>query len=490
MHICKKYLGFISVLCLSVCLLSNSDYALAGELSEIGSEEILNDSEGKGWSFNSQTGVLTIIDDSYTLLDFDFKDEVVECVIENGVTEIKAGSLRHYENLQNITIPGSVKAIGDDAFAGCIKLKSVVIPNGVTAINEQTFIGCTSLEKVVIPDGIKYIWARAFANCESLTDINIPSSTGCLGEYSFYNCCSLTEFTIPDSVTIIGKQAFNRCRKLKYIKIPASVQRDFLHEYNPPSFMFADCDSLVKIENYSELNIQTPKIGQHEWYNINDRSKPISEIKGGTAVRDDYTGKGEPASYDPTKHFIDVAPGKWYSKADGPIAYVIKNDIMSGTGDGSTFGPEEDCTRSQFVQILFNAAERPIAGANNPFGDVETGKWYYDAVIWAYARGITKGTDATTFGVSKIVTREQLAMFLMNYADCRGFDIKTRADISVYPDSGLVSGWANEAISWANGNGIIKGKSKDGVNYLDPKGNATRAEVAQMIMNFQLKFGK
>lgn len=197
-----------------------------------------------------------------------------------------------------------------------------------------------------------------------------------------------------------------------------------------------------------------------------------------------------PNSLDPTKRFTDVPPGKWYSNLDGPIAYVIANGIMNGTGDGTTFEPESTCTREMFVQILYNSEGKPAHGSNNPFSDVQPQKWYTDAVIWAYENGVTSGTSATTFGIDGNVTREQIAQFLMNYAKKRGFDIEARADLSGFPDNDQISGWAQEAMSWANANGIINGQAKDGVNYLAPKRNAKRAEVAQMIKGFQLKFGK
>lgn len=196
-----------------------------------------------------------------------------------------------------------------------------------------------------------------------------------------------------------------------------------------------------------------------------------------------------PTFEDPTVIFTDVAKGKWYSKKDGSIAYVTAYKIMNGTGD-KKFDPEGDCTREMFVQILYNLEGKPGAGSSNPFKDVKSGKWYYDAVTWAVANDVTKGTSADTFGIGGNVTREQMAQFLMNYAKKRGYDITARADLSGFPDVAKVSGWAKELMSWANANGIINGKAKEGVNYLDPKGNASRAEVAQMIMNFQKKFGK
>ena len=230
--------------------------------------------------------------------------------------------------------------------------------------------------------------------------------------------------------------------------------------------------------------------GNREYYVFNTDEQTGKTVANNTYMESPVFKVMSAADYkkmiekeDPTFIFDDVAPGKWYSKPDGPIAYVVAKGTMSGTGDRK-FDPEGDCTREMFVQIIYNMEGKPGAGPSNPFKDVKK-SWYYDAVTWAVANGITKGTSADTFGIGVKVTREQLAQFLMNYAKKRGYDTSARADISKFPDSDKISGWAKEAISWANANGIINGKAKGGVNYLDPKGNATRAEVAQMMMNFQ-----
>lgn len=224
-----------------------------------------------------------------------------------------------------------------------------------------------------------------------------------------------------------------------------------------------------------EVTVTDPEDNQNPDNNKPDNNNPD---------KPDYNPNAE----DVTKKFTDVPAGKWYSKPDGPIAYVVSRGIMSGVGDGSQFDPEGECTREMFVTILYNAEGKPGPGPSNPFTDVQDGKWYTNAITWAVANNVTKGTSDTTFGLGGKVTREQLAQFLMNYAVTKGYDTSAAADLSVFPDGNKISGWAYNAISWANANGILNGKGKNGTNYLDPKGNATRAEVAAMIMNFQKAF--
>lgn len=340
------------------------------------------------------------------------------------------------------------------------------------------FINCTSLEKVIIPKGVTSINTSAFSGCTGLKSITIPITVTGIEARAFEECSNLTEVTIPSSVTDVDSSIFDKC------------------------------DNLVKVTNNSNVAVALYKYNDMVWYNINDTAKanPIKAIAKGTAIREDYKEKTpdpdpdgkkpsptpdpvDPNATDPTKRFSDVPADKWYSKPNGPIAYVIANSIMSGTS-GTAFNPDGNCTREMFVQILYNIEGKPIFGNYNPFSDVIDGSWYSRAVIWAYDNEITSGTSATTFGVGGNVTREQLAQFLMNYANKRGFDTTARVDISGFPDAAQVSGWAAQSVSWANANGIINGKARGGVNFLDPKGNATRAEVAMMIMGFQKKFGR
>ena len=141
----------------------------------------------------------------------------------------------------------------------------------------------------------------------------------------------------------------------------------------------------------------------------------------------------DPNAIDPVKRFTDVPAERWYSKSNGPIAYVVANNIMSGMGDGSKFGPEEPCTRAQFVQILYNTEGKPDPGNINPFTDVPE-KWYTAAIKWAYANGVTSGKSETIFAPDESVTRETIAQFLFNYAKKKGYDTSLRRDLSGYSD--------------------------------------------------------
>ena len=142
---------------------------------------------------------------------------------------------------------------------------------------------------------------------------------------------------------------------------------------------------------------------------------------------------------------------------------------MKGTGI-NTFSPDGMTTRGMIVTILHRLEGTPIAGAN-PFTDVTADKYYANAVAWAAEKNIVSGYGNDKFGPEDAITREQMAVILMNYAEYKGYDVAARADLSKYEDSQEISSWAIDAISWANAEGLIQG---DG-NNLTPTANATRA---------------
>ena len=176
--------------------------------------------------------------------------------------------------------------------------------------------------------------------------------------------------------------------------------------------------------------------------------------------------------------FTDVTSGDWFYDA---VAYVYDKGMMEGTTD-TTFAPTMNLTRSMIAQVLYNLEERPEAPGAAGFPDVAAGAWYADAVNWAAARGIVKGYDTGAFGPEDSVTREQLAAILYRYAQAKGYDT-TQGGMAVreFSDSASISDWAQKAMAWAVNAQVLSGK---GNGVLDPQGTATRAEVAQMLMNF------
>ena len=153
---------------------------------------------------------------------------------------------------------------------------------------------------------------------------------------------------------------------------------------------------------------------------------------------------------------------------------------MTGTAQ-NTFSPSLTTTRGMIVSILYRQEGEPAASSNASFSDVTSGVYYEDAVNWAAAEGIVNGYSDSAFGPNDAITREQMAAILMNYAQYKGQDVSARADLSAYSDAESVSAWAEEAMSWANAEGLINGMSD---TELAPKGHATRAQVAAILQRF------
>ena len=187
----------------------------------------------------------------------------------------------------------------------------------------------------------------------------------------------------------------------------------------------------------------------------------------------------------PSYGLHDVAgPDYWAHKG---IDYCVRNRLMSGVGAG-TFSPDTACTRAQIVKILYNLSgnQTDYSYYYLPFTDVAPGAWYYNAVAWAYCNDVTSGTSATTFTPNAAITRQQLVTFLYRYTVKYAPEFTgNAAPISTFPDAGSVANWAYAAMSWAVGNGLIKGNAHDnGPDYLDPNGSATRAQTATIIMRY------
>lgn len=178
--------------------------------------------------------------------------------------------------------------------------------------------------------------------------------------------------------------------------------------------------------------------------------------------------------------FTDVVAGTWYY---GAAAYAYNNGLFAGMTP-TIFAPNATMTRAMLVSVLWRLAGEPAPKAPNTFVDVPDGAWYTDAVTWAAENGVVSGIGGSRFDPSGFVTREQTAEILYNYAHSKGYDVSARADLTAFPDAGSVSGWAEEALSWANAAGLINGTVRDGQTILDPQGSASRAQVAMILMNY------
>ncbi len=150
---------------------------------------------------------------------------------------------------------------------------------------------------------------------------------------------------------------------------------------------------------------------------------------------------------------------------------------MNGVAE-DRFDPQGKLTRAMLATILYRKSGE--TGGSHPFTDVKKGAWYDEAIAWAYTSGVVNGTSATTFHPNANVTREQAAAMLYRYAAHMGEDTTATGDLNAFRDAGKCSAYALVPLRWAVGNRILNGK---GNGILDPTGTATRAEIAQILLN-------
>lgn len=180
--------------------------------------------------------------------------------------------------------------------------------------------------------------------------------------------------------------------------------------------------------------------------------------------------------------FRDVSKRDWYYD---DVVYVYRKGYMDGMSS-TRFGGELNTTRGQIVTILWRLTGEPRATKRNPFTDVSSSQYYYDAISWAYDAGVVDGFDAHTFKPDQNVTREQLAAILYRYAEYMNLSTSGSAYLAKYRDADKIANWAYDAMAWANYRGLINGTS---ATRIDPKGYATRAQIAAILHRFAVEFG-
>ena len=464
--------------------------------------------------------------------------------IPDSVTSIGAWAFGNCTSLTSVTIPDGVTSIGEYTFYNCTSLTSVTIPDSVTSIGDSAFDGCVTLTSVTIPDSVTRIGGYAFSGCESLTNVyftgteeawngitiddgndalknanihyNYVSHTHsydavvtaptCTEKgYTTHTCACGNSYvdTYVDALghawdngkvtkepteTETGVKTFTctRCGETRTETMPVIPH---VHSYKDvvtaPTCTEKGYTTHTCACGDSYVDTYVDALG-HAWDNGKVTKEP-TEIETGvktfTCTRCGETRTETiPATgvMDVTKMFTDVS----HSWADDGIQYCVTHQLMSGIGN-DLFGPKLTTTRAQIVQILYNLEGEPKVSGTTPFTDL-TQDWYQDAILWAYQTGVVAGTSSTTFEPDRPVTREQIAVILMEYVT-RVLKLErtwTPADLSIFPDADSVSDWAKDAMADAVGLGLISGASNGGQTLLEPQGSATREQVATILMEF------
>lgn len=200
------------------------------------------------------------------------------------------------------------------------------------------------------------------------------------------------------------------------------------------------------------------------------------EVKQEEVTTPETIAPGEATTENIGRVFSDTKSSDWYAEA---AAYAYNNGLMQGDENGN-FGGNDSATRGQIVTILHRLAGEPDAG-DAKFNDVKGTEYYADAVAWAATNGLVNGYEDGTFSANGDVTREELATILYRFASAQGWVGETTGALTGFSDGDTTSEWATEALAWAVSVGLLQGND-DGT--LNPGGNATRAEIATILMRF------
>ena len=366
------------------------------------------------------------------------------------------------------------------------------IPNGVKYIGEKAFgyINTDPSQKmdVRLPDSLEYMEWAAFEHNNIGQITNWPAAITTWND--FLLGCQMDALTLPDTILNVHRLTsysspvmnLNRVKVIEgfsgygYADIYTSdtiqpgsgtILMPNLERVFPNTHIGGDGAGVVAIPN---MEVYVPFNGVDEGFDehLNVVIFEPSMLEG--------LPSAPPSAAPMVGSFTDVRTNNWFA---GAVEYVVNNGLFSGVSDTS-FAPNDPVTRGMLVTVLWRAAGEPSSSAS-AFADVPADAWYAKAVAWANANGIVQGYDASTFAPDDRITREQLAAIFQRYAGFKGMETSGRGDLSQFGDTGALSNWAQEGVSWAVGAGLISGKG-DGV--LDPQGATTRAEAAVILQRF------
>ena len=453
-----------------------------------------------------------------------------ELTIPEGVESIGAYAFSSCASLTgDLMIPESVMSIGESAFAGCsgftgeLTLPStitsieactfdgcsgftgeLILPEGLTSIGLQAFNGCSGFAcDLVIPENVSEIGAYAFYGCSSLTGVEFPANLKSFGNYAFSLCTDLYSIVIPEKIKTIPEGAFYGCRNLTNAQIPNGVT-------SIAAYAFAGCaiqeivfpETLKTLNEYAfydpeDSSMNHTKLEKVVFWGAStkipvgftkslDEDAEIHGLFGSTAetfaskYRYTFISIDDDRPIVDGNPFVDVQEGKWFYTS---VLWAYSNGLITGTSS-TKFSPNSRMTRGMFVTVLYRMEGRPEVSSDNKFKDVSSKKYYATAVTWASDLGLVAGFSKDIFGPENNIAREQIAKILYLFAQYKGCDVTNTTDISGFADASNVSSYAKKYMEWAVAEGLIKGSN----GKLNPKGNATRAEIAAILKRFVEKY--
>ena len=274
---------------------------------------------------------------------------------------------------------------------------------------------------------------------------------------------------IPDGAQVLVKMDGSKTPTEGFVKMIDADQKASAKAYLDGSVQAISYQGKLNADAKNDVNVVyfanslTHKVHQRDEYAF------ISNFAFSSLLGGDFLSSGEETGLP----FKDVASADWFA---GSVKYVYENKLMLGVSD-TEFAPKETMTRAMFATVLYRMAGSPsVDGLSVSFKDVKESSWAYNAIVWAYSEGVTKGVGSDMFAPEQSITREELVTMLHRYADTP----EISGELS-FTDSASISDWAQAAVLWASQSKIVNGYE---TGAFGPSDTASRAEMAAVIQRF------
>lgn len=407
------------------------------------------------------------------------------------------------ESLKSLYLPDTVKNLNDFAVEGCPNLEYVRLSENLETIGSACFLRCDKLKAVYIPESVESIGDSFFTDSHSTVIVGKAGSYAktyaAVNGYPFVEAEDGKEYMIrggvyrkeADGLVVLSLPITIVDDTYAYCAVPDEVEGipvvGIDGEVQFPGFTHSDLElhlgSNVRFIEEGALTdtkvtilYATPALeelpvplfsGEGEIYALSDTYAESYAKEHGVFF---YPIDGTP--------FTDVPEDSWFFPS---VYFCYWNGLMNGTSK-TTFQPGGTSSRAMLVTILYRLCGDPyLNGDGHYFRDVPENSWYAFAVDWAAENGVVYGTSASTFSPNASVTREQVAAILYRLGDLLGKDVATFSPLTGFNDAAAVSEYAKTALMWAVDVGILRGTDK---NMLNPKGAATRAEMATILLRY------
>ena len=432
--------------------------------------------EGGNIYFDSTSGTIVGCDDTVTTLTIPEEIAGVRVQAASNYVFIKLPELKQVVIPKTLTVFYETQPVKAAYFASCSKLESITVAednpafcseDGVLFSKNKTgllqYPAGNTRTSYTVPESVTYIKTSAFSSADHLTELVLPETMQGLDDGAIAGCHNIREITIPRDMDYMGIAVFSNCSSLKKVTIPADVKLIMPQTFD-------GCNSLDEVR-YEGTDWQWQRV------KIEEQNEPLKNARL-------VALKGNPAA-----KYTDLKPTAWYGDA---VDHALEKGYFNGVSE-TKFAPDASMTRAMFVTVLHRMAGKPAvseADTTSTFKDVEAGSWYEEAVNWALANKIVEGMSEDRFDPNGNVTREQMAVILHRYTEYKQIETKDGTELGFqYQDKDKISEWALSAMEWAVTNKILKGERSYEVwgvetYHLNPKDNATRAQVAQILYNF------